>query len=254
MRTGHLQAAGPGVGADRGDLLLVPVDEEHPLPDAERVAAVAFVVGGPDHVVDGLGDRRGDPLVARLRAGMGLAAGRRGGDVLGLADGGGEVGDRDDLGHLLDPRMSGISLALALAVLRAHRDALPVGLEHDHVAGRQPGVRAGGPLVVEVIGPGRQFRGDPGQLRRADRHPGPGLDHVPGLPVAAFGQVIRHQGPHPQRVRVIGEHPPGIGRVQVRLPPVPVRHPGRADRPEDGHHAPVMAFLHGAVPDPRQRW
>jgi hypothetical protein len=251
MSTRDLQVPGLGVGADRGDLLLVPVDEEHPLPDPLGVAAVAFVAGGADHVVDGAGDGRRDPLVTRLRARVRLAAGSRGGDVLRDADAGGEAGDRDDLGHPLDARMRGISLALALAVLRAHRDALAAGLEHDHVAGRQREVRAGGPPGVEVTGPGRQFRGDPGQLRRAGLLPGPRLDHVAGLPVAAFSQVIRHQRPHPQRVRVLGEHPPGISRVQVRLPPVPVRHPGRADRPENGHHAPVMAFLHGAVPDPR---
>ena len=109
----HFQAAGPGVVADGGDLLLVPVDEEHPLPDAGRVAEVAFVVGGADHRRGCLGDGRRDPLVTCDGAGMGVAAGLRGGDVLGLADGGGEVGDRDDLGHLLDPRMSGISLALS---------------------------------------------------------------------------------------------------------------------------------------------
>jgi hypothetical protein len=60
----HLQPPGPGVGADGSDLLLVPVDQEHPLPDPLGVAAVTFVVGGADHVLDGLGDRRRDPLVA----------------------------------------------------------------------------------------------------------------------------------------------------------------------------------------------
>jgi hypothetical protein len=56
-----------------------------------------------DHVLDGLGNGRRHPLVAGLRAGVRLAAGGRGSDVLRLADGGGEAGDRDDLGHLLDP-------------------------------------------------------------------------------------------------------------------------------------------------------
>ena len=42
----HFEAPGPGVGADGGDLLLVPVDEEHPLPDPRRrIAAVTFGVG-----------------------------------------------------------------------------------------------------------------------------------------------------------------------------------------------------------------
>src|ERR1035441_1183288 len=49
--------------------------------------------------------------------------------------GGREVGDGDDLGHLLDPGMRGIGAA-ALAVLRAQGDALAVGLHHDHVTVR----------------------------------------------------------------------------------------------------------------------
>ena len=138
-----------------------------------------------------------------------------------------------------------------LAVLGPHGDALAVGLHHDHVAVRQAGVRAAGALVVEVIGPGGQVRGQAGQLGTADPHPGPGLDDLLGLPVPAAGQVIRRQGAHPQRVGVIGQRPPGVRRVQVRLAPVAVGQPRRADRPEDAHHAPVMACLHAAVPDPR---
>src|ERR1017187_580802 len=73
--------------------------------------------------------------------------GPEGGDVLGVADGGGEVGDGDDLGHLLDPRVRGVAPAAgALAVPGAQRDALAVGLHHDHVSGRQVRVRAEGPL------------------------------------------------------------------------------------------------------------
>ena len=247
------QAAVPGVVGDGGELLLVPVHEEHPLPDPVRVPAVSLVERDPDHVLDGLGDRRGDPFVAGLRAGVLLAAGRRGGDVLRFADGGGEVGDGDDLGHLLDPRMSGIGfLAGAGAVLGAHRDALAVGLHHDHVAVRQVGVRAEGPLVVELIHPAGQVPGQAGQLRPADRHPGAGLDDLLGLPVPAFGQVIGDQGPHPQRVGVLGQDPPGVRRVQVGLAPVAVGQPHGPDRPEDAHHAPVVALLDGAVPDPRR--
>ena len=53
-----------------------------------------------------------------------LAAGGRGGDVLRLADGGSEVGDRDDLGHLLDP---GARAVLLPALLRCSgRMAMPL--------------------------------------------------------------------------------------------------------------------------------
>ena len=114
-----------------------------------------------------------DPFVPGLRAGVRLAAGGRGGDVLRLADGGGEVGDGDDLGHLLDPRMRGIRPRPAfLAVLRAHGDALAVGLHHDHVAGRQCSCpRPARAPLVEVTGPGGEVRGDPGQLGAADPSP-----------------------------------------------------------------------------------
>src|ERR1019366_2798256 len=49
-------------------------------------------------------------LFGAFRAGVRLAACVRGGDVLGLADGGGEVGDGDDLGHLLDPGVRAFGL------------------------------------------------------------------------------------------------------------------------------------------------
>src|SRR6266568_3417374 len=52
----------------------------------------------------------------------------RGGDVPRLPDRGGEVGDRDDLGHLLDPGTRAVFLPRVPAVLRAHRDALAVAL------------------------------------------------------------------------------------------------------------------------------
>ncbi len=160
------EAAGPGVVVDGGDLLLVPVGEEHPLAGPVLVAAVGFVECGPDHRGDVVGDGRRYPLVACLRARMGLAAGRRGGDVPGFADGGGEGGDRDDLGHLLDPRMRAIGLlAGAGTVLRQHRDALAVGLHHDHVTVGQGGARATGPPGAEVIGPGGEVLGQAGQLR-----------------------------------------------------------------------------------------
>src|SRR6266566_515614 len=100
-----LQAALLRLGLDGGDLLLVPVHEEEPLPHPFRVAAAGLIERRGDHVLDGLGDRGGYPFVAGLRAGVRPAAGGRGGDVLRLADGGREVGDGDDLGHLLDPRM-----------------------------------------------------------------------------------------------------------------------------------------------------
>src|SRR6266704_6903357 len=104
----HFQAAFARVGGDGGELLLVPVHQEHPLPDPLRVPAVSLAERDPGHVLDALGDRRRDPLVACGGAWAFLAAGRRGGDVFWFADGGGEAGDRDDLGHLLDPRMRGI--------------------------------------------------------------------------------------------------------------------------------------------------
>ena len=160
-------------------------------------------------------------------------------------------GDRDDLGHLLDPRMSGIGpLAGAGAVLGPQRDALAVGLHHEHVAGRRAGVRVAGPLGVEVVCPGGQVLGQAGHLSPADHHSGAGLDDFLGLSVAAFGQVIGGQGAHPEGVGVIGQHPPGIGRVQVRFAAVAVGQPGGPDRPEDADHAPVMTSFHAAVPDP----
>src|SRR5713226_3978312 len=110
--------------------------------------------------------------------------------------GGGGGGDGDDLGHLLDSRMSGAGfLAGAGAVPGAHRDALAVGLHHDHVAVRQVRVRAEGPLIVELVYPAGQVLGDAGQLRPpgrdpgpGGRDPGPGGDDLLGLPVPAFGQ------------------------------------------------------------------
>src|SRR5512140_2765125 len=54
-----------------------------------------------------------------LSRAAGPGAGGRGGDVLRLAGRRGEVGDGDDLGHLLDPGMRPV--ALARAVLRPHR-------------------------------------------------------------------------------------------------------------------------------------
>ena len=181
-----------------------------------------------------------------------LAAGRRGGDVLRFAGGWGDGGDGDDLCHLLDSRMSGAGfLAGAGAVLGAHGDALAVGLHHDHVAVGQDGVRAAGPPGVEVIHPGGQILGQAGQLGRADLHPGAGFDDLLGLPVPAAGQVIGRQRPHAQRVRVIGQHPPGVRWVQVGFAAVAVGQPHGPHRPEDADHPPLVAFLDGAVPDPR---
>src|ERR1035437_2289241 len=122
-----LQASLLCLGLDGGDLLLVPVGEEDALPHVLGVAAVGLVIGRGDHVLDGLGDGGGYPFVPGLRAGVRLAAGPGGGDVLRVADGGGEVGDGDDLVHLLDPRMRCAGVARVLAVLRAHGDALAVG-------------------------------------------------------------------------------------------------------------------------------
>ena len=186
--------------------------------------------------------------------GPGCALRRAGGAAMssGSRSGGGEAGDRDDLGHLLDPGVRGIALAGVLAVLRAQCDALAVALHHDHVAGLRARVRAAGPFLVEAAGPGGQVRGQAGQLRPPDPHPGPVPDDLLGLPVPAGRQVTGRQGAHPQRVRVIGQHPPGIGRVQVRLAPVTAGQPRRPDRPEDARKAPVMAFLHAAVADPRR--
>jgi hypothetical protein len=81
---GDLQAAFPGLGLDGGDLLLVSVHEEHALADLLRIPAAGLVERGRDHVLDALGDRRRYPFVPCLRAGVRLAAGGRGGDVLRL--------------------------------------------------------------------------------------------------------------------------------------------------------------------------
>jgi hypothetical protein len=215
-----------------------------------RVAAVGLVTGRGDHVLDALGNRGRYPFVPRNGAGVRLAAGGRGRDVLRLPDGGGEVGDRDDLGHLLDPRVRAGLLAGALAVLRAHGDALAVALHHDYVRVREIVVRVAGALLVEVVRPGGQVFCQAGELGAADRDPGAGLDDVLGLPEPAAGQVIRRQGAHAQGVRVVGEDPPGAGGVQVRLAAVPVRHPGDPDRPGHARHAPAVPGLDAAVRDP----
>src|SRR5216683_3211062 len=60
-------AAGLRVVADRGDLLLVPVDEEDALADPLRVAAVGLVERLPDHRGDVAGDGGRYPFIARLR-------------------------------------------------------------------------------------------------------------------------------------------------------------------------------------------
>ena len=135
------------------------------------------------HVLDGLGDRGRYPLVAGFRAGVRLAAGGRGGDVLRLADGGGEVGDGDDLGHLLDPGAGAVLLAGVPAVLRAHGDALAVALHHDHVAVRLLFFfRVAGAFLVEVARPGGEVLGQAGELGAADGDAGAGLDDLLGLP------------------------------------------------------------------------
>src|SRR6266568_2870433 len=175
---------------------------------------------------------------------------RRGGDVPRLPDRGGEVGDRDDLGHLLDPGTRAVFLPRVPAVLRAHRDALAVALHHEHVAGRPVSVRVPGAPGVEVVRPGGEVLGEPGQLGAADRDAGAGLDDLLGLPEPAAGQVEGRQGPHAQGVRVAGQDLPGTGRVQVRLAPVPAGHPGDPDRPEHAGHAPPVPGLDDAVPDP----
>ena len=148
--------------------------------------------------------------------------------------------------------MSGIGLlACAGAVPGAHRNALAAGLHHDHVTPGQAGARVAGPLGAEIIGPGGEVPGQAGQLGLADLHPGAGLDDVLGLPVAACGQVIGGQGPHSQRVRVVRQDPLRVGGVQVGFAAVAVGQPGGPDRPEDAGHAPVVAFVDGAVPDSR---
>src|SRR5216684_794493 len=247
----NLQAAGLRVVADRGDLLLVPVDEEDALADPLRVAAVGLVERLPDHRGDVAGDGGRYPFIARLRAGVRLAAGGRGGDVLRLADGGGEVRDGDDLGHFLDPgvRRAG---AAALAVLRAQGDALAVGLHHDHVAVRLLlFFRVAGAFLVEVTGPGGEVPGQAGQLGAADRDPGPGLDDLLRLPVPAGGEVEGGQGAHPHGVGVIGQDLPGVGGIEVRLAPVTVGQPRDPHGAEDARRAPAVPGLDGAMPDPR---
>src|SRR5487761_1382541 len=224
---GDLQPAFARLGPDGGDLLLVPVDEEDPLPDPFGVAAAGLVERRGDHVLDALGDGRGDPFVPGPGPGMRPAAGGRGGDVLGLADGGGEVGDGDDLGHLLDPGPGPVLLPGVPAVLRAHGDALAVALHHDHVRRRLLFLfGVAGALLVEVIRPRGEVPRDPGELGVADLHAGPVRDDLLGLPVPRAGQVEGDQGAQPHRVRVGGHHRPGVSGVQVLLAPVPVGHPG----------------------------
>ncbi|ESZ99705.1 hypothetical protein ThrDRAFT_02669 [Frankia casuarinae] len=242
------QAAGARVLADGGDLLPVAVDEEDPLVQVQGVAPVGLVERPADHGGDVVGDRRGDPRVARGGSGAFSAAGGWGGDVLGLADGGSEGRDGDDLGHLLDPGMGGVAPGGG-AVLGAQRDALAVGLRHQHVAGGEV-ARGGGTQVVEVADPAGQVVGELGELGAPDGDPGPRGDDLLGLPVAAGPEVEGRQGADPQRVGVVGERPAGVGRVEVRLAPVAVGEPGRPDRAEDADHAPVVALLDAAVADP----
>jgi hypothetical protein len=45
----HLETSGSGVVVYGGDLLFVPVDQEHPLAQPERVTSVGFVECRPDH-------------------------------------------------------------------------------------------------------------------------------------------------------------------------------------------------------------
>ena len=110
--------------------------------------------------------------------------------------------------------------------------------------------RVAGAFLVEVVRPGREVLRQAGELGAADGDAGAGLDDLLGLPEPAGGQVEGRQGPHPQGVRVVGQDLPGISRVQVRLAPVPVGHPGDPDRPEHAGHAPAVPVLDGAVPDP----
>ena len=180
-------------------------------------------------------------------------AGGRGGDVLRLADGGGEAGDGDDLGHLLDPGAGAVLLAGVPAVLRAHGDALAVALHHDHVAVRLLFFfRVAGAFLVEVARPGGEVLGQAGELGAADGDAGAGLDDLLGLPEPAAGQVEGRQGPHAQGVRIAGQDLPGVGGVQVRLAAVAVGHPGDPDRPEHAGQAPAVVFFHAAVRDPRR--
>ena len=186
-------------------------------------------------------------FVAGFRPGVRLAAGGQGPtDALRLADGGGEVGDGDDLGHLLRPPGACRPPSGVPAVLRAHGDALAVALHHDHVAVRLLFFfRVAGAFLVEVARPGGEVFREPGELgAAADRDAGAGLDDLLGLPEPAAGQVKGRQGAHAEGVRVTGQDLPGVGGVQVRLAPVPVGHPGDPDRPEHAGHAPSVPFLH----------
>src|SRR6266702_3094013 len=56
--------------------------------------------------------------------------------------------------------ISAIFFPGALAVLRAHGDALAVALHHEHVAGRQVRVRVPGAPGVEVVRPGGEVRSE----------------------------------------------------------------------------------------------
>ena len=66
------QAAGPGVVADGGNLLLVPVHEEDPLAGPVRVPAVGLVERGADRAGDVTGDQRGYPLSRAFGPGCSL--------------------------------------------------------------------------------------------------------------------------------------------------------------------------------------
>ena len=250
-----LQAAFGGLGLDGGDLLLVPVDEEDPLADALRVAAVGLVERGRDHVLDALGDRGRYPLVAGC--GPGCALRRAGGAAM-------SSGSRTAGVKSATATISAIFLIPGCAVpspspapLRCSgRIAMPLPspcIMITSLSGRSV-VRVAGAFLVEVVRPGGEVLGQPGELGAADRDPGAGLDDLLGLPEPAGGQVIGRQGPHPQGVRVIGQDPPGVGRVQVRLAAVAVGHPGDPDRPEDAGHAPVMARLPRCRAGSRRRW
>src|ERR1700730_13706341 len=91
-------AAGGGLGADPGDLVLVAVGQRDPGPFLCRVAAAGFGERG-GHDVGGVGGHAGgQPLAGGCRAGP---AGAGSQDVVRSAGHGGQVEDRGDLGHPL---------------------------------------------------------------------------------------------------------------------------------------------------------
>jgi hypothetical protein len=103
---GDFQATGLAAAADGGDLLFVRIHEQDAPADPVRVSEVGFAGRLPDLRRDVLRDGR-DTTCPAGRPWMPLRRGAGATMFLRRADGGGEVGGRDDLGHLMDPGVRG---------------------------------------------------------------------------------------------------------------------------------------------------